>query len=177
MLQYLQSRPTTPTRSVEPMPSQAATLRTDLIKDRAYTPLSTPLHSAHLTRNQQLQVTTLHDAGHTYKDIAKQLQITQQQVQYAATNPITPRRHSGRPLELTDKDINKLKDFINSSQEARLISYLELSLHLPHLNATKNLIRNALQSRGYRRCLTRQKPPLTKEHRQQRLQFAIKHVN
>ena len=69
----------------------------------------------HLDRDRRLQARTLRDAGHSYTEIASQLQITKRQVQWAITAPSsTPRRRSGRPSSLTEAQARDFPSFFPS---------------------------------------------------------------
>lgn len=54
-------------------------------------------------RDQHLQVQTLHEAGLTYEQIRKQLNLTLRQVQYAVTHPITPKKTQRQAIYSTTR--------------------------------------------------------------------------
>lgn len=127
---------------------------------------STPRLS-HLSRDQRIQVQTLRLAGHSIKNIANLLSFTERQVQYAAaTERVTPKKHTGRRSQLSDAQVDQLEVFICSSRTSQLISYLQLATG-PFTNwkVGEYIIRNALRKRGYIRHVARAKPPLSPENR------------
>ncbi|KAF2176441.1 hypothetical protein K469DRAFT_760358, partial [Zopfia rhizophila CBS 207.26] len=82
----------------------------------------------HLTRDERLQVQTLHLAGHSIQSIAALLNFTQRQVQYAAASQrVTPKKRSGRPQTLTSAQIDEIEVFVCSSRTGRLLSYTQLA--------------------------------------------------
>lgn len=103
--------------------------------------------------------------------------ITLRQVQYACTHRLTPKKRPGRPPELTEEEVDELELFVCSSKTGRLMSYLKLSMALPHLNASSDQIKAALYKRGFKRYVARQKPPLSEKNRRDRLAWALEHVN
>jgi hypothetical protein len=60
------------------------------------------------TRDQRLQVQTLHDVGFTYSQISNQLSLSLRQVRYALSHRITPKKHSGRPSLLTQEEVDNI---------------------------------------------------------------------
>ncbi|KAF7510070.1 hypothetical protein GJ744_007174 [Endocarpon pusillum] len=58
-----------------------------------------------LTHDQRLRVQTLHEAGLTYEQIHKQLDLTRQ-VQYAITYLVTPNTRKGRPSTLEQDEVD-----------------------------------------------------------------------
>ncbi|KAF2187636.1 hypothetical protein K469DRAFT_103237 [Zopfia rhizophila CBS 207.26] len=116
---------------------------------------STP-HTKHLTRDECLQVQTLHLAGHPIRSIAALLNFTQRQVQYAAASQrVTPKKRSGRPQTLTSAQIDEIELASGPFSQFHVSSYA---------------IRHALRQRGYSRCVALAKPPLSPANRQKRLQ-------
>lgn len=67
---------------------------------------STPVRDT--TRDQRLQVQTLHDVGFTYTQIREKLGLTLRQIQYAVQHRLTPKKRSGRPGLLTQEEIDTL---------------------------------------------------------------------
>ena len=57
------------------------------------------------------------------------------------------------------------------------MSFLDLSMHFAQWNVEKIAIRNAIRQKSYSRCIARQKPPLTDAQNNQRLEWALSHLN
>lgn len=150
-----------------------------------YTTMATPLtpstpphpHTAHLTRDERLQVQTLHLAKHSVRDICELLKLTRRQVTYAITsNQVTPRRRSGRPRRLTDAQVDELIAYIRSSRASRRMTFEGLATGpFEAWGVGQYTIRNALRQRGYVRRVARAKPPLSEQNRQNRLKWAEEH--
>ncbi|KNG52823.1 transposable element tc1, partial [Stemphylium lycopersici] len=138
---------------------------------------STPKHRKQLTRDQRLMVHTLYNAGNTQKWIANHLGFTIRQVQYVLKRPLTPKKRPGRPGVLTPEQVQELIDFVRSSQETRQMTYFELAHHFEDWHIGEYVVRSTLRSRGYRRCMALQKPPLTPQNRAKRMAFAEAHIN
>jgi hypothetical protein len=73
------------------------------------TPSTPPLAAvSDTTRDQRLQVPTLHDTGFTYTQIRERLGLTFRQVQYAVRHRVTPKKRSGRPSILTQEEVDHI---------------------------------------------------------------------
>ena len=55
--------------------------------------------------------------------------------------------------------------------------YLELALNFPQWNVGEIAVRNALEGRGYSRCIARRKPPISEQNRRVRKSWAEAHRN
>ena len=86
--------------------------------------------SSDTSRDQRRDVHTLRAAGLSNAAIAAQLQLTDNQVQYAATHPATPKKRSGRRPALTAAQIEELLEFIMASKEGRRMPYCQLPVAL-----------------------------------------------
>jgi hypothetical protein len=135
-------------------------------------------HHRYLSRDERLRAQTLHDAGWKLHEIQRKLGISWNQVQYACSHQLTPQKRSGRPPVLEEEQVDEIELFVVSSKTNRLISYHRLSTVfqpiMSHL-ASAGAIRGALERRGYKRYVARQKPPLSAKNRQLRKQFAEEH--
>lgn len=140
---------------------------------------STPPRRRQLTRDERLQAQTLRRAGHSIQFIMDFLKATRRQVDYALTsNNVTPQHRPGRPPILTDAQVDELEDFVRQSRAGRQMSYKALAEGpFEHWQVSSDTIRNALRSRGYRRCVARAKPPLTERNRQVQFEWAQAHVD
>ena len=145
------------------------------------------MRSQELTRDQRLEVLTLHRAGFTCKAISDYFKekrsclVTIRQCQWAinAGHP-TPQKkgHNDRKALLSKEQIDKIEAYICSSKAARFTSFLRLATGpLADLQVSGDCIRKALYKRGYRRYIAHQKPPLSEENRRLRLAWAQEHRN
>jgi len=113
---------------------------------------STPRHR-YLTRDERLQVRTLHLTGHPRRFIQDSLNLSKRQVAYAlASERVTPKKRSGRPPSLTYTQTDQLETFIQSLAAARQMSFLRLAEGpFEDWEVGKKAIRAALKGRGYTR--------------------------
>jgi hypothetical protein len=118
----------------------------------------------YITRDECLQVHTLHLAGHTQSFIANFLEIFKHQVSYAlARKSFTPKKRSGRPPRLSRAQVDELEAYVTSSDAARSMSYLRLAQGpCSHWVVNQYTLRSALRSREYSRRVARAKPLPTK---------------
>ena len=130
-------------------------------------PPSTPTRDT--TRDQRLQVQTLHDIGFTYTQIRKRLGLTLRQIQYAVRHRLTPKKKSGRPRVLTQEEIDTLIAWICTTKANRRTAWAKIPMILK-LNVTRSVIRTALRNAGYARRVARRKPPISERNRIARLQ-------
>ncbi|EEA20407.1 transposable element tc1 transposase, putative [Talaromyces marneffei ATCC 18224] len=134
-------------------------------------------YSTRLNRDDRIRILTLREAGFTYLQIASQLHITHDQVQYTCqSQQATPKKARGRTPKLSEEDVDRVIDWISSSKRTRRMPYYKVirELDLP-IGATA--LARALKKRGYTRCKALRKPPLSDEHKRVRLAWALEHVN
>jgi transposase len=145
--------------------------------DRPHRPHTPPHTSASdATRDERLQVQTLRDIGWSYSQIRKQLDLTRNQIAYAATHRLTPKKRKGRPPMLSQEEINYIIEWICASNSNRRTSWVKIPIIL-ELNVSFYAVRTALRNAGFARRVARRKPPISETNRQRRLQWAIEHVN
>ena len=83
---------------------------------------STPTKQTELSRDLRLKAITLHEIGWRYQAIAKHLNITIRQVQYAcATRPTPQKRQCGRKPSLDNESSQILVNFVTASQEGVIV--------------------------------------------------------
>lgn len=131
-----------------------------------------------LSRDQRDAVQTLRRYGLSLQAIAIQLGISHRQAQYASERAdVSDPQGPVHPSILSVCQVDELEHFVRSSRNGRFMTYLELSTYpFSHWNIEEHVIRRALHKRGYRRCISRLKPPLTEENKMKRLQFAREHL-
>jgi hypothetical protein len=120
----------------------------------------------YLSRDERLRVQTLRDIGWKLPEIQRRLGITWRQAQYACSHRLTPQKRSGRPPILEEEQVNEIEVFVISSKTNRLMSYHRLAMVFQPIvgsQAPAGGIRGALERRGYKRYVARQKPPLSKK--------------
>ncbi|KAI1002155.1 hypothetical protein K3495_g6050 [Podosphaera aphanis] len=123
-------------------------------------------YSSRLNRDQRMRVLELNEARKTNREISDLLGITLSQVKYTIRSGcVSPKRSTGRPPVLTPEQDEELEAFVHSSEAAKQMSYLELSMHFDTWNVGQDAIRNALMRRGYSRFIPRCKPLLTDKHK------------
>ena len=134
-------------------------------------------YSERLNRDDRIRILALREAGFTYMQIASQLHITHNQVQYTCrSQQATPKKARGKTSKLSEEDVDRIIEWISSSKRTRRMPYYKVIRELELPVGTTALTR-ALKKRGYTRCKALRKPPLSDEHRRVRLAWALEHVN
>ncbi|KZL88190.1 beta- -glucosidase, partial [Colletotrichum incanum] len=110
------------------------------------------------------------------QEIASQTGFTVAQVKQALKSS-TAQPRSGRPPALSQQEEEQLVEYVTSSQQGRLASFLQLSVILFNGIYGEYTIRSTLRRLGFRRYVARQKPILTEDTRQKRLAWALAHIN
>ena len=82
------------------------------------------------TRDQRLQIQTLHDVGLSYTQIQKQLGLTLRQIQYAARHRITPKKRAGRPSTLTQEEVNEIINWVCALKANRRAPWAKIPIIL-----------------------------------------------
>ena len=79
----------------------------------ANTPPSMPSRRKQLTRDQRIKIISLHNYGVNQVSIARELQVTRSQVRYTLSKKDfpSPSKRSGRPLVMTEDQIDELEGF------------------------------------------------------------------
>jgi transposase len=145
-----------------PTPSRAALPRPPVRRQR---------RRQEMSRDQRLQVQTLRTAGLSQREVSLQLNLTRDQVRYAASHPPTPSRRSGRPGILSQEEIERIIEWVCASPINRRCSWERIPRKLD-LNISYYAVRYTLRKAGFSRRLTRRKPPISERNRQARLDFA-----
>ncbi|KAJ6781189.1 hypothetical protein PWT90_05966 [Aphanocladium album] len=131
----------------------------------------------HLNRDERARIRTLyHDGGFGPSRIAETTSFTIHQVKRAirATSP-TPSPRKGRPLAMTDDQVDELVAYVMTSRRTRQMTYLDLSLQLFNNQFSPSIIKRMLYRQGFRRRVARRKPPISEKNRVRRLAFAQEH--
>jgi transposase len=134
-------------------------------------PLQQRRRTQHTSRDQRLQVHTLHTIGLNQTQIAYQLNITRRQVQYAQNHPSTPSKRSGRRSKLTEQEVEHIIQWVCASSSNRRCPWERIPQKLG-LDTSYYTVRYALRKAGFSRRLARRKPPISEKNRQTRLEFA-----
>lgn len=137
-----------------------------------------PKKSCQLSRDQQIQICTLHNADLTYADIAQRLHCTQRQVQYACQAlRFTSKKSRERRMILSQSQQEELIEFVTSFKHGRRYFYLQLSCIFNRWDVEKYAIRFALHKAGFKRYMTRTKSSLSKKNKRKRFEWVMKHRN
>lgn len=134
-------------------------------------------NSTRLSRDDRIRVLVLRDAGHTYEQITNQLGVTYRQVEYTCqTHQATPKKAHGQFPKLSDDEVTRIIEFISSSKLNRRKSYKKVIKEL-NLPVGETALARALRKRGYHRCKSLRKPPLSEQSKHIRLAWALEHIN
>ncbi|KDN65753.1 hypothetical protein CSUB01_07534 [Colletotrichum sublineola] len=87
------------------------------------------------------------------------------------------RPRSGRPSALSPEQEQQLVEYVTSSQQGRLATFLQLSCWLFQGIFGEYTIRSTLRRLGFRRHVARRKPIISEATRQARLAWALAHIN
>ena len=87
-----------------------------------FTPEAHKRRATDLTRDDRIRIATLREEGFTYKQISQRIDCTQSQVRYACFHPLTPKKRKGRPLMLTQEQIDEIITWIYYSKANRRAS-------------------------------------------------------
>ena len=145
----------------------------------ANTPPSTPSRRKQLTRDQRIKIIALHSYGVNQVSIAKELQVTRSQVRYTLSKKDTPSpsKRSGRPMVMTEEQIDELEVFVTSTRTGRQTSYFELArVQFRYWNVGEHVVIRVLRSKRYERRIAQSKP-LTPDHMRRRKMWAEEHLN
>jgi DDE superfamily endonuclease/Transposase len=136
-----------------------------------------PSQRRQLSRDQRIRVQSLHNLGCSQQEIAREVQITRNQVRTAIHGPATPQHHKrGRKATLWDEEKARIIEWICSSKRNRRASWEKIAIE----NGMPNrmyAIRNALRQEGFSRRIARRKPPCSETTRQARLAWAQAHID
>jgi len=132
-----------------------------------------------LTRSQRIRARTLRfDAGWKLDSIAKHLHFTTSQVETAIYKRATPIKRPGRPLTLSDSQVDQIISFISQSRQNRRMTHLELATTIHPFcdwNVSAGVITHTLALRGYGRHIAIGAPGLSNDSKIKRLKFAEEH--
>jgi transposase len=134
------------------------------------------------TRDDRTAIRTLRALNWGIADIARELDLSYQQVYYfinCTAQRLTPRhRNSGRRPAIAPPERQRLAAFVRRNTETRRMTATALAHTLwPDESIGEASVLTALRSMGIGRHLAYRKPPLSERAKQQRLQFALDHIN
>lgn len=129
------------------------------------------------SRDDRLRIETLYfDAGFTLDQIALQLNFTKRQIQYALSHRLTPQKSiRGRKVLLNTPQRRRLIEWVTASSTNRRIPWSEIPAILGW-DCGEKAIRKAFQKEGFVRRYARRKPPLSDQHKRDRLAWAWEHI-
>ena len=116
-------------------------------------------------------------AGLSHTTISNQLHISVRQVQYTCqTQRATPKKPKGQPPKLSEEQMDDIIAWISASKQNRRKPLHKVIEEL-NLGVTVPTLRRSLKKRGYSRCKTLRKPPLSQETRRVHHVWALEHIN
>jgi transposase len=129
------------------------------------------------TRDDRLRIETLYfDAGFTQDQTALQLNLTRSQIQYALRQRLTPQKHRcGRHVLLNTPQRKRLIEWVTASGANRRVRWADIPPILGWEYSEK-AIRAAFKKEGFVRRHARRKPPLTDQHKTDRLNWAWEYI-
>ncbi|KAF6816267.1 hypothetical protein CSOJ01_03116 [Colletotrichum sojae] len=134
-------------------------------------------HTKQLTDAERLRIRTLFfDGGLSKRAIANRTGFTFAQVRHALKQA-TAKPRPRRPQKLSKQQEEQLVEYVTSSQQGRLATFLQLSQVLFNAVFCECTIRSTLRRLGFKRYVARQKSVISKETRQMRLTWALEHIN
>jgi DDE superfamily endonuclease len=129
-----------------------------------------------LNRDTRLQILTMYSCGISKESIAYHLNVSFRQIEYSLQLGHPTPQKRGNKTFLTEEQVNQIINYINSSQQGRQMSFLQLAMGpFSSWNTTETVIRSSLKREGYERFMGRSKPRLSESVKQRRLEFAIQH--
>lgn len=132
-----------------------------------------------ISRDQAIKIHTLRLIRLSYEAIAHNLSLTIRQVQlaYIKDHP-TPKKRSGRPIEITKDQSEELIQYVCLSKFTRRLSYAALTMKFEAWTSLSQYqIRTVLRKNGFLKRVVRSKPLISEVNRQKRLAWAEKHLN
>jgi len=135
----------------------------------------------HLTRDQCVEITTLHTEGHGYRELGRRYGVAHTTVarvvqRYQETHTHDRRPGQGRPRATTPSEDRFIR--LRALRE-RHTTARHLQIQLAEVHGTRvsdNTVRRRLAEHNCRPRRPAVGPPLTREHRRARLAFARQHI-
>ncbi|RKF84196.1 hypothetical protein GcM1_141011 [Golovinomyces cichoracearum] len=127
--------------------------------------------------DDRLRTQTLYyDTGYTGAEIILTTGLSRDKIRYALSHRLTPQYHArGRRVVLNAPQRKHLIQWFTSSAVNRLTKWKDIPALL-EWNCGEKAIRTAFKKEGFVRRIVRRKPPLTEQHRRDRLARAWDHV-
>jgi len=142
-------------------------------------PAPKTIKSSHSTRDERKDIRLLHEIGWSYRQSREHLPFhpTYDQIKYACkpSSSATPKKKSGRPLILSQAQVEELVLFVCASSKNRRMSFTQLA-EVMDFGVKRHAIRSALLREGFHRRLAMRKPPISEKNQQIRLEWAREHV-
>src|SRR5688572_12813064 len=127
--------------------------------------------SRELTATQRANIVFAREQGFSYKKIADQVGCGKSTIRdlfrrLEVTGATSPRKRSGRPNALNEKDKASLKRLAKSDKSRRLtLSQIQEKWNKKNKTSfCEKTIRRALHDLGLRSCIARRKPLVTETH-------------
>lgn len=134
-------------RSTIPIPADVGTTEKQAGQDD-------PKQGRHqLTRDQRLQILTMHSAGWSTNRIADHFDFTPRQVRYtvkAPNNDPTPGKRTGRPSKLSSEQVDELIAWMRESKANRQTPIREVATgRFAHWGVGWETMKKAMRRRGF----------------------------
>lgn len=135
-----------------------------------------PNRARQLTRDERLRCRHYYELGLTHEQIHQKTNYSIRQIQRACATRATPQKRSGRPVILTQAQVEEVIEFVSASKRNRRIPYDKVcrALDLP---VKAHALGRALRIEGYHRRIALRKPPISEANRRKRLTFAYAHLD
>jgi transposase len=115
--------------------------------------------------------------GMSHSKIRKETDLTRSTIQHIVKGPSSRTTRKGKtfkPRLLNQADIKRIFRFVSESWTNRTKSWARIKAEL-HLEASSTTIRRTMKRHGYRRCIARRRPFISKNAAKKWLAFALKY--
>ncbi|KAK4233023.1 hypothetical protein C8A03DRAFT_39299, partial [Achaetomium macrosporum] len=94
------------------------------------TPRPKRFKASDLTRDDRIRIRTLHDYGHTYREIVSNTTYTRAQVQRALNGPVTPQKNKPRKSRVITPHREQLRQWLEDGRN-RFTPLYQLRYYVP----------------------------------------------